>query len=183
MLIERGYAMFWSKHLFNWQPGSGSVPRQMLGSLGTNAAGYQVVDFRKARGMYVLSDDFVASYMGLAMGVGGLGARLKRHLSDGHADKWDRFCRFSFSSVAKKRSSGGPTPMVRREKSVPGKDTEVIGELEGASHLDHEHPQHEQDEVPQRPRVEAGAVRRHSRCARRGGRHHQGLTRRDFTTS
>jgi len=29
--------------------------------------------------------------------------------------------------------------MVRREKSVAGKDTEVIGELEGASHHDHEH--------------------------------------------
>lgn len=129
MLIG-AYGMFWSRHLVNWQPGSGSVPWQLLGSLGVNAPGFQVADFRRARGVYVLFDDFGAYYTGLAMGSGGLGSRLKQHLTDGHAGRWDRFCWFSFDAVASRRSADGTTAIRRREKPVPSRDTEVIRELE-----------------------------------------------------
>lgn len=129
MLIG-AYGMFWQRHEVDWQPGSGPSAWRLLGRHGQHKPKLRLTDFRKARGVYILFDDFGAYYTGLAKGAGGLGERLKIHTADKHKNQWDRFCWFSFDSVSKQQLADGTQRLVKREKPVPSKDASVIRELE-----------------------------------------------------
>ncbi len=106
MLIH-AYGMFWDADDVDWY---GDFPLddgyksafRLLGSRGVNKPKIRVVDFRKARGVYVLHDDFGVYYVGLASSVGGIGKRLRDHRADVHADKWKRFSWFAFDEVTSK---------------------------------------------------------------------------------
>ena len=91
------YGMFWDRSEVDWYPGSGPAAWQLLGRLHQRKPILRVCDFRRAQGFYILFDDFRASYVGLARGRQGIGARLRRH----HAGQkeWSRFCWFSFDDV------------------------------------------------------------------------------------
>ena len=92
------YGMFWDRDEVDWRPGSGPAAWQLLGRIHTNKPKIRVCDFRRAQGFYVLFDDFRASYVGLARGRYGIGARLRKHyMSQGK--EWSRFCWFSFDDV------------------------------------------------------------------------------------
>lgn len=88
------YGMFWERLHVNWNPGVTPKRWQLLGYRNTNKPALRVCDFRQAKGFYVLFDEFRATYVGLARGTGGVGARLKVH-NKNKAD-WNRFCWFSF---------------------------------------------------------------------------------------
>jgi hypothetical protein len=129
MLIG-AYGMFWMRDEVDWTPGSGPDAWELLGRHGERQPKLRMVDFRRARGVYVLFDDFGAYYAGLARGGGGLGERLKTHTRDKHRDGWDRFCWYSFDGVGTRRNAAGLTQLSMRNKPVPGRDESVIRELE-----------------------------------------------------
>lgn len=58
------------------------------------------IDFWEARGIYVLHDNFKAIYVGKAFGSS-IGERLRDHLSDRLAGRWDMFSWFSISAIRK----------------------------------------------------------------------------------
>lgn len=130
MLIG-AFGEFWDSNLVGWHPGSGPNSWRLLGRSGQNLPGLRVVDFRRARGVYVLYDHHGAYYAGIARGVGGIGGRLKAHLSDDHADRWQRFSWYSFDAVSKRHDRhSGMHGISRRDKPVPANDEAVIRELE-----------------------------------------------------
>jgi len=129
MLIG-AYGEFWDAYLVDWHPGSGSRSWRLLGRSGQYLPGLRVVDFRHARGVYVLYDHHGAYYAGLARGTGGIGGRLKKHLTDDHAGRWQRFSWYSFDSVSKRHDrTTGLHEVARRDKPVPASDEAVIREL------------------------------------------------------
>ena len=92
------YGMFWDRESVNWFPGAGGYSWQMLGYINKNQPVIRTCDFRQAKGFYVLFDDFRATYAGLARGSGGIGSRLRSHVT--HKDgTWNRFCWFSFDDT------------------------------------------------------------------------------------
>lgn len=129
MLIG-AYGMFWMRDEVDWTPGSGPDAWELLGRCGKQRPRLRMVDFRRARGVYVLFDDFGPYYVGLARGNGGIGERLKTHTRDRHKDSWDRFCWYSFDGVASTTDKWGMTGLALRGKPVPARDESVIGEME-----------------------------------------------------
>ena len=73
------YGMFWERDAVNWTPGISPTKWQLLGFRGRHRPKLRVCDMRTAQGFYVLFDEFRATYVGLARGRGGIGARLKVH--------------------------------------------------------------------------------------------------------
>ena len=121
------YGLFWSKDEVNWSPGS-RRSWQLLGKRGVNSGTLQVCDFRRARGFYILFDDYGAYYVGLARGKEGIGQRLKSHVKDS-SKSWSRFCWFSFDDVVATDDHGWSELAVR--DAVKASSAEhVLRELE-----------------------------------------------------
>lgn len=129
MLIS-AYGTFWDRDGVDWNPGSGPNAWRLLGRLGANRPGLRIADFRPARGVYLLFDNHGAHYVGLARGAGGLGARLKQHLTDEHHDRWQRFCWFAFDGVVDEPSSRGVHQVHLWNQPYVLSAEEVIGDLE-----------------------------------------------------
>ncbi len=104
-LIIGAYGLFWQRNLVDWQ----SHSWRMLGRQGLNKGTIQIVDFRRARGVYVLYDDVGVYYVGLASGVTGIGGRLKDHLNDQHDSRWTRFSWFAFDRPGDASDDDGVT--------------------------------------------------------------------------
>lgn len=121
------YGMFWQLEEVSWFPGNGRN-WQLLGKVGTNVNKLRVCDFRKARGFYILFDDYGASYVGLARGRQGLGQRLRTHVKD-QSKSWSRFCWFAFDNVRATRHQGW-WEVVHRDAVGQANATTVVRELE-----------------------------------------------------
>ena len=72
------YGLFWERALVDWNPGPGRQ-WQMLGAVGKNRGTLKICDFRRARGIYMLFNEYGATYVGLARGQQGFGQRLQTH--------------------------------------------------------------------------------------------------------
>ncbi|KRE92929.1 hypothetical protein ASG76_15895 [Nocardioides sp. Soil774] len=110
------YGLFWERELVDWNPGPGKQ-WQMLGAIGSNRGTLKVCDFRKARGIYMLLNDYGPTYVGLARGKQGFGQRLRVHTLPQtkqpkelrHAPKdWTRFSWFAFDDVTPNRDAYDP---------------------------------------------------------------------------
>jgi len=88
--------MYWSRGKIDWSPGT---PRL----LGRQNASSQVVDLSDQRGVYLLYDRSEVIYVGRATDQG-MGLRLRQHISDRLAGRWDRFSWFGVYGVSE---SGG----------------------------------------------------------------------------
>lgn len=97
--------MFWDRAEVNWNPGSGPAAWQLLGRINKNSGSLRVCDFRRAQGFYVLFNEFRATYVGLARGQYGIGARLRTH-HNSPAKDWHRFSWFAFDDVAASNLDG-----------------------------------------------------------------------------
>ncbi len=86
MLIG-AFGRFWEREQVDFN----SYGWRLLGRQGIQAGTIRVVDFRHARGVYVLYNEVGVYYVGLASGLGGVGGRLKDHLQDEHGSRWTRF--------------------------------------------------------------------------------------------
>ena len=99
--------LFWRADEIVWDPGSGNRNEfRLLGRKGTNRPTVQLADFREQVGIYILYGEYGPYYVGLTK-KRGLGQRLKDHTQDDHAERWDRFSWFGFSSVLRRRTEGG----------------------------------------------------------------------------
>ena len=67
------------------------------GKVNKDGKAYEI-DFWNAYGIYVLHNEFRPIYVGKAA-TNRLGARLREHLTDRHAGRWDMFSWFSLSGV------------------------------------------------------------------------------------
>jgi hypothetical protein len=98
-VLIRAYASYWNPDVVDWGtrgPGNGG---HLLGTLRLNGQ-KKTVDFWDGKGVYVLHDEFKAIYVGQAF-ARTLGPRLRDHLTDRFAGRWDMFSWFSISSVTK----------------------------------------------------------------------------------
>ncbi len=99
-MLIRAYGNYWNPDIIDWGakgPGNGG---QLNGTLRLNGQ-KKTVDFWNAKGIYVLHDEFKAIYVGQAF-ARTLGPRLRDHLTDRFAGRWDMFSWFSISSVTKR---------------------------------------------------------------------------------
>jgi hypothetical protein len=97
-MLIRAYGQFWNPDIVEWgKTGKGNKGR-LLGKARINGTSYEV-DFWDSQGVYVLHADFKAVYVGKADSQR-LGPRLRDHLSDRFAGRWDMFSWFSQSTVA-----------------------------------------------------------------------------------
>lgn len=126
----RCYGLFWSVEDVAWFRGSEVPgPFRLLGRVGRRSATIQVCDFRAQRGIYVLYDDYGPYYVGLTR-KRPLGDRLKQHLSDHHADRWDRFSWFGFRPVLKGRLADGTRGLGKLPERFLTQSTHTIGDIE-----------------------------------------------------
>lgn len=122
------YGMFWQRDAIDWDAGHGET-YQLLGYRGGRLPKLEFCDFRRARGIYILYNDFGPTYVGRARGGEGIGSRLKKHHGDEQKD-WNRFCWFSFDSVVRV-GAGAYWSTVKRDQGARGITADsAIDELE-----------------------------------------------------
>jgi hypothetical protein len=122
------YGMFWDREEVFWRPGQGPNKWQLLGRRNKNQGALRVCDFRQAKGLYLLFDDYGASYVGLARGAQGIGQRLKSHDADA-SKSWSRFCWFCFDNVADASAEGWSKVVPRDGVRAAGAEG-IVRELE-----------------------------------------------------
>lgn len=101
----------------------------LLGRQGERKPKLQLADFRKQSRLYILYGNYGPYYVGLAR-ENSMGGRLRRHLNDRHADKWNRFSWFGFRSVLTKRDERGLRELKTLRTKAGGRMHQQIGELE-----------------------------------------------------
>lgn len=122
--------MFWDRYGVTWNPGAGDT-WQLLGRRNVNAPALRVCDFRLAKGVYILYDDYGPTYAGIARGTGGLGARLRTHHSKPPRRRdWTRFSWFTFDDVHDDPNHVCWETVRLRRKPVPTDDDTIIREME-----------------------------------------------------
>lgn len=98
----RAFGMFWNRGSVNWNKTRPSL-------LGRQGLGALAVDFSDQIGIYLLHDRDRVIYVGRA--TDGLCVRLRAHISDRLAGRWDRFSWFGLMGVGedgKLRAGGTP---------------------------------------------------------------------------
>ena len=96
------YGEFWNPDIVDW----GTQGKGNKGTLiGKIKPSNKHIDFWESRGIHVLHDNFKTICVGKAI-KSALGKRLRDHLSDRLAGRWDMFSRFSVSAVRTKRKKG-----------------------------------------------------------------------------
>jgi hypothetical protein len=100
-MLIRAYGQFWNPDIVDWGkqgPGNkGALPG--IGKWGNKSI---TIDAWEQHGIYVLHDEFKCVYVGQTCGQF-LGKRLRDHLTDRFAGRWDMFSWYGIDSV---KSSG-----------------------------------------------------------------------------
>lgn len=107
-LLIRAFGQLWNPETVDWGRRGRNNRGRLLGKVRQGGRTYEI-DFWDVRGVYVLHSDFKTIYVGKAIDRS-LGARLRDHLTDRFAGRWDMFSWFSLSTVA----------VTRRRVRVPG---------------------------------------------------------------
>ncbi len=104
--LINSYGLFWKLAETEWEV-SPTVARQvgpkrsrrprMLGRRGHRVS-RRVADFYRQPGIYILYGNHGAIYVGIT-GNPGLGSRIRDHLSDRLAGRWDKFSWFAYGSL------------------------------------------------------------------------------------
>lgn len=119
-MLIRAYGHYWNPDIVEWgQKGPGGQGR-LLGTVKQNGRNYEI-DFWNAFGIYVLHDEFRAIYVGKAASTR-LGPRMRNHLTDRFAGRWDMFSFFSLSKV-NVTSKNVAEPGIRQLKKETVNDT------------------------------------------------------------
>jgi hypothetical protein len=98
-VLIRSYGEMWSPDLVDWGRRGLGGKAALLGEFGPKKTRV-TVDVWEQRGIYVLLHEWQVAYVGKADGVA-LGGRLRSHLSDDKAGRWDRFSWYGISGVNK----------------------------------------------------------------------------------
>lgn len=129
-MFTKNFGLFWRADEVEWNPGTGTKGGfRLIGRQGLNRPGLRLADFRYQHGIYILYGNYGPYYVGLTKKQG-LGKRLKDHLSDEHADQWDRFSWFGFRTVLKGKDDGGLCKIRNMAENAFGKPKAVITDVE-----------------------------------------------------
>lgn len=124
------FGLFWRRDEVDWNPGKGNKDAfRLLGRRGKNQPTLRVADFRFQQGIYILYGNHGPYYVGLTREQG-LGKRLKDHLTDKHAERWDRFSWFGFQKVLEKKDGQGIRQLGALASVTVGSPHEAITDIE-----------------------------------------------------
>lgn len=107
----RSYGLYWTVDHVDW--GVGRKGGQLLGAA-KRGDEENVIDFRLQRGIYVLYYDFELVYIGQADKGRMLFGRLKDHLCDHLAERWNRFSWFGTRAV----TQAGSLAQIRAKSNI-----------------------------------------------------------------
>jgi hypothetical protein len=99
-MLIRAFGSDWNPDVVDWGAKGPGNRGHLNGRLRVSGK-RKTVDFWDAKGIYVLHDEFKTVYVGQAFRQT-LGPRLRDHLTDRFAGRWDMFSWFSLSSVTKR---------------------------------------------------------------------------------
>jgi hypothetical protein len=99
-MLIRAFGNYWNPDVVDWGTKGPGNRGQLEGKVRVNGSSKNV-DFWDAKGLYVLHEDFKTIYVGQAF-ARPLGPRLRDHLTDRFAGRWDMFSWFSLSIVTKR---------------------------------------------------------------------------------
>lgn len=96
-MLIRAFGRYWNPKIVDW--GSvGAGNRGLLQGKILYEGGRYTIDFWEAQGIYVLHEEFQPVYIGKAYKTR-LGPRLRNHLTDRFAGRWDMFSWYTLSTV------------------------------------------------------------------------------------
>jgi hypothetical protein len=97
--LVSSYGLFWKRDEAEWEAADGfhREPR-MLGRKGHGSSRH-VANFYQLPGIYVLYGNHGAVYVGITGATQGLGKRVRAHVTDRLADKWDKFSWFGYGAL------------------------------------------------------------------------------------
>jgi len=129
-MLIRAYGLFWRADEVDWTPGKGNKNAfRLLGRIGAHLPSLQVADFREQRGIYILYGNHGPHYVGLTRSQD-LGKRVRDHLFDQHAGKWNRFSWFGFRAVLKSKDPFGCRRLKDLASMGVGDPADLIGDME-----------------------------------------------------
>lgn len=96
-MLVRAYGLYWNPEVVDWGTVGQGNKGNLIGRVRLNNKNHQV-DFWDALGIYVLHDQFSPVYVGKAVSTR-LGPRMRNHLTDRFAGRWDMFSWFSQSTI------------------------------------------------------------------------------------
>lgn len=99
-MLIRAFGQYWNPEIIEWGRRGPNNKGKLLGDIRFKDGVIVPIDFWEAKGVYVLFDRFKTIYVGKAL-ESSLGFRLRSHLSDRLAGRWDMFSFFSVSTVNK----------------------------------------------------------------------------------
>lgn len=99
-MLIRAFGQYWNPDIIEWGKQGPNNKGKLLGDIKFSDGKTIPIDFWKAKGIYVLFDRFKCIYVGKAL-ESSIGFRLRSHLSDRLAGRWDMFSFFSVSTVNK----------------------------------------------------------------------------------
>jgi hypothetical protein len=98
-VLIRAYGQFWNPDIVDWgKKGPGNKGK--LSGRGKWHTAMIDIDVWQQHGIYILHDEFKAVYVGQTQGQF-LGKRLRDHLTDRHAGRWDMFSWYGIDTVKK----------------------------------------------------------------------------------
>jgi hypothetical protein len=117
MTLIRAYGEFWRKEMLNLQEREDHGQARLPGKISIRGK-VKDVDVWKQEGIYVLFSDYRPVYVGQASGVH-MGLRLRDHLHDRHAGRWDKFSWYGLRDFKKTGDRGvlEPGKFARRRPS------------------------------------------------------------------
>lgn len=95
-MLIKSYGEFWNPDIVDWGTVGYGNRGHMVGKVKENNRSFDI-DFWEAKGIYILYHDYKAVYVGKAYS-NGMGPRLRNHLSDRLAGRWDMFSWYSVCS-------------------------------------------------------------------------------------
>lgn len=96
-MLIKAYGLFWNPEIVEWGKRGPGNRGHLVGTVRKKGREHEI-DFWEAYGIYVLHDNFAAIYVGKASDTR-MGPRLRSHLTDRFAGRWDMFSWYSLSGV------------------------------------------------------------------------------------
>lgn len=111
-MLIKAYGTYWNPEMVEWGSRGAGQGGKLVGTVKFDSKTKKEIDFWDAKGIYVLHSEYKTIYVGKAFGTS-IGKRLRDHLTDRLAGRWDMFSWYSVS--APKKVEGGVTKPSKRQ--------------------------------------------------------------------
>ncbi|WP_075989703.1 GIY-YIG nuclease family protein [Vibrio fluvialis] len=111
-MLIKAYGTYWNPEMVEWGSRGAGQGGKLVGTVKFDSKTKKEIDFWDAKGIYVLHSEYKTIYVGKAFGTS-IGKRLRDHLTDRLAGRWDMFSWYSVS--APKKVEGGVTKPGKRQ--------------------------------------------------------------------